>query len=205
MPKGICWSTSERSNKLFKTRTNSWHLDSLFTPDQCKLSASWRACSASNKGHIQRLRFGEEEINLAANKYTIYAIYILSASPDDHTKVNGPYPAKHSYCTRSCELKLSSFQSRTGRQRGSRGLAAPCCISSQRAIAVSPPLRATASGVKVTRFGRWSAASHDSPDVNPGQCRVWASGEQAPSRLCRDFCKDLYLLVVQSSFKKINK
>ena len=71
----------------------AWTLCSL--QDQCEPSASWRARSASSKGQTQRLRFAEEEINLAANKYAICAIYILSISLDAHTKVNGPYSAKH--------------------------------------------------------------------------------------------------------------
>lgn len=68
--------------------------------DQVEPSASWRACSASSKGQTQRLRFAEEEINLAANKYAICAIYIPSISLDAHTKVNGLYPAKHKVIAR---------------------------------------------------------------------------------------------------------
>lgn len=86
--------------------------------DQRELSASWRARSASSKGQTQRLRFAEEEINLAANKYAICAIYILSISLDAHTKVNGPY-SKHKVIAR-VHVNGSSARLRAG-VGGSRG------------------------------------------------------------------------------------
>jgi len=95
----------------------AWTLCSL--QDQRKLSASWRGCSASSKGQTQRLRFAEEETNLAANKYAICAIYILSVSLDAHTKVNGPYPAKDKVIARvPVSSSLARLQAELGGRRG---------------------------------------------------------------------------------------
>lgn len=65
----------------------------------------------------------------------------------------------------------------------------PHCISSLTAIVCST--EAMASGGKVTHFGRCFVSSHDGLDTKPSQQCL--SREQAPSRLCEDFCKDLYL------------
>lgn len=59
-----------------------------------------------------------------------------------------------------------------------------------------------ASRGKVTHFGRCSVSSHDGPDTKPG--KRYLSREQAPSRLCKDFCKYLCLVTVQPSSKSIH-
>lgn len=60
---------------------------------------------------------------------------------------------------------------------------------------------AMASGGKVRHFGRCFVSSHDGPDTKPSQKCL--SRVQAPSRLCEDLFKELYLVTVQSSSKSI--
>lgn len=94
-----------------------WTL-SLFAPGLAELSASWRARPDSSKGQTPRLWFAEEEINLAAHKYTICAIYILPSSLMLMQKLTGhtrwTLPLHH-----PCAQQFSSPERRNRREMDS--------------------------------------------------------------------------------------